>query len=81
MAVSAVERLVAVGSGPLATEHSATGFALPTQLASLFSACDGFYAFECALRVLPSTQTPSERSVTQWNAVDLWRHAFSALDD
>jgi hypothetical protein len=79
MAVSALEQLVAVGSGPLNTEQPDAGVASWRQLTSLLSACDGFYAFESALHVLPSAPTPSERSVSEWNAAGLWRHAFPAL--
>ena len=45
----------------------------------LLRACDGFYAFESALHVFPSTTTASELGVAEWNAPQCWRETFDAL--
>lgn len=79
VSATAVDRLVALGSGPLAVEPFSSDNVPMPQLVSLLAACDGFYAFESALHVFPSKSTPIERSVVEWNEPDLWRHAFSEL--
>jgi hypothetical protein len=81
VSATAVQRLVALGSGPLAVgPFSSDNSPLP-QLESLLGASDGFYAFESALHVFPSTPTQTERSVREWNAPGLWRQAFACVTD
>ena len=79
VSASAMERLVALGSGPLAVGSSRLDNLPAAGLVSLLSACDGFYAFESALHVFPSTSTGSERGIVQWNAPELWRYAFAGF--
>jgi hypothetical protein len=52
---------------------------LAAGLGVLLGACNGFYAFESALHVFPSTATPSETSVAEWNEPELWRETFDAI--
>jgi hypothetical protein len=81
VSATSVQRLVALGSGPLTVEPFSSDNVLSPSLASLLGACDGFYAFESALHIFPSTPTQTERSVSEWNAPALWRHAFTELTD
>ncbi len=75
-----MDQLVAIGSGPL-THESARPEELAAGLEVLLLACNGFYAFESALHVYPSTATASELGVAKWNEPELWRETFDALGD
>jgi hypothetical protein len=77
----AVQRLVALASDPLAIEPFLSDNVPSPSLGVLLGACDGFYAFESALHVFPSTPTHTQRSVSEWNAPGLWRHAFTDVTD
>ena len=81
MSATAVERLVALGSGSLTAEPFSSRNASSSVLEPLLRACDGFYAFESALHVFPSTPTTTEPSVGEWNTPELWRHAFADVTD
>lgn len=72
MTATAIERLVDLGSGPIATQEDTA----PPSLMPLLGICNGFYAFESALHVFPSTAAPGERGADEWNAQELWRNAF-----
>jgi hypothetical protein len=73
---SAVEQLIAIGSGPLAGTSSQPEAADRPQVSSMLAICDGFYAFESALHVFPSVTNGPERGVAGWNVAELWRDAF-----
>lgn len=75
-----MDQLVAIGSGRLARE-SARPEELAAGLGVLLLACNGFYAFESALHVFPSTATATELGVVEWNEPELWRERFDALGD
>ena len=81
VSTSAVQKLIAAGSGPLVEGSAALPRAVPTEIAELLTACDGFYAFESALHVFPSVSVVPEVGLTAWNANELWRHLYPDLDD
>ena len=58
----------------------ATG-SLADELLGMLRIKNGFYAFESALHVFPTHQTPDEVSLRQWNAASLWRGAYPAIPD
>jgi hypothetical protein len=76
MAGDAVERLISIGSGPLASAHSVPELVDRPAVSAMLARCDGFYAFESALHVFPSVTDGPEVGVVDWNAPDLWRDAF-----
>ena len=48
--------------------------------ARLLSGRNGFYAFESALHVFPLGAAVVGHELREWNAPDLWRHAYQDLD-
>ncbi|WP_054782767.1 SMI1/KNR4 family protein [Pseudovibrio denitrificans] len=51
-----------------------------TGLIDLLKRRNGFYAFECALHVLPLTPSQEVMSLTRWNDNQLWRDGYGMLD-
>lgn len=79
--LSALEKLVATSSGPIALGNVAADPTSPLALAALLARCDGFYAFESALHVFPSRSQHGEHSLREWNAPDLWRYEYESIPD
>jgi hypothetical protein len=83
LTVSPLSKLAGLGgaalSGPLAAEGSSTS-SPAGQLRALLAIKNGFYAFESALHVFPSS--PGDFiSIEEWNSASLWRHNFEGLAD
>ncbi|MFB9903773.1 SMI1/KNR4 family protein [Allokutzneria oryzae] len=83
---SALSKLVQVGGSALSPSLPSVegwGKSIPSQLLSLLSLKNGFYAFESALHVFPSLPSGMQvdgRSAEEWNTPSLWRERFSELD-
>jgi hypothetical protein len=88
---TSVANLAEIGSqplgGPLITLEATTGILLSNAefkesgLIELLRCKNGFYAFEGALHVLPSSSTAREYGLMKWNASDLWRADYQGLAD
>ena len=86
--VTSLEQLINVSGTKLCDSEAtlspglvkATG-SLADELLGMLRIKNGFYAFESALHVFPTHQTPDEPSLRQWNAASLWRAAYPAMPD
>ncbi len=79
-----VERLLSIASpalAPSARLGDLPATKLAEGLAELLARRNGFYAFEGALHVRPSTVAPNEYSVAAWNDAALWRSTYDGLTD
>lgn len=75
--MNALEKLVSIGTGPLAAGSPAGA---PEQLVPLLELSNGFYAFESALHVFPAGAAGSELpGLGEWNSATLWRDAYKEL--
>jgi hypothetical protein len=85
-----LQKLTEISSAPLSAlwpipiAPSDDGLLSPiciAQLTELLSLKNGFYAFESALHVLPSTNEKNVMGLQQWNSLLLWRDRYDGLAD
>ncbi len=81
--MTATEKLLSVGSEPLAPKPEAMAellraYALGPELFHMLQKKNGFYAFESALHVFPLTGD-SGTGLEGWNADSLWRNDYEEL--
>jgi hypothetical protein len=74
---SDLERLSDIGSAPFALDPP--GEETPLELRSLLNIKNGFWAFESALEVFPSTTTVSCYGLKEWNESTLWLKEYGDL--
>jgi hypothetical protein len=80
------EKLVSIASDPLSRSPALIDFvdgdaigSISAQLKSLLRLRNGFYAFESALHVFPSTSSRPEMTLRRWNSSTLWRFEYGEL--
>lgn len=78
-----IEDLLAISSPPLATKPLSfpellRPFALGAELFVMLQEKNGFYAFESALHVFPSTGDPAS-GLAAWNEEASWRSSYQSL--
>src|SRR5690349_17618891 len=84
--MSAVEELISIGSGPISAFPAVVRFdssdmnaSFENELQQLLLLKNGFYAFESALHVLPSSPEESVMTLRRWNSRDLWSFEYGEL--
>jgi hypothetical protein len=80
-----LEQLLAISSDPLCGEPKVIpevllGYGLGPELFEMLRARNGFYAFESALHVFPTSCGPNNQmDLEKWNSDALWRYAYDEL--
>jgi hypothetical protein len=78
---SAVDELLTHSSGPLVDALSPVRLGGSSELGAMLTGRNGFYAFESALHVSPSTTAGAEHGGDAWNAPGLWRDAYGTISE
>lgn len=83
---SSIDKLVSIGGIPLldgiALESNPRNDSpIDLSLRSLLSKKNGFYAFESALHIFPSSSTTNEIGLDEWNCPSTWINEFQDRGD
>jgi hypothetical protein len=83
---SSIDKLVSIGGTPLLDgtpleSNPANKNIIDLSLESLLSKKNGFYAFESALHIFPSSSTTTEIGLDEWNCPNTWINKFNDSGD